>query len=61
MPSSDPLFHALRSEGWFVSVVGTEEDRITVQCLMFSRDYDEETGYTDIVFGDTVCAPGSLH
>ena len=61
MPTSDPLFRELLSEGWFVSVVSVAEDRITVQCLMFSRDYDEETGYTDIVFGDTVCEPGSLH
>jgi hypothetical protein len=61
MPSSTPLFRDLLSEGWFVSVVGTDEDRVSVQCLMFSRDYDEETGYTDIVFGDTEVASGSLH
>lgn len=60
MPSSNPLFSALRNEGWFVEVVGTQEHCVAVQCRIFSRDYDEETGYTDIVFGDTVCAPGSL-
>lgn len=60
MPSSDHPFGSLLSEGWFVSVVSVDEDRVTVCCLMFSRDYDEETGYTDIVFGDTECDPGTL-
>jgi len=52
MPSYDPLFRDLLSEGWFVSVVDTDADRITVNCEMFSRDYDDETGYTDIVLGE---------
>jgi len=61
MPTSNPskmtvaertLFHALWSQGWFVTVVGTEEDRVTVKCEMFSRDHDEETGLTDILTVD---------
>ena len=56
MPSS-PIFRSLLPEGWFVSVVGTDEDRITVKCQMFSRDYDDETGYTDIVLGDLDSEP----
>jgi len=46
------LFHGLWSQGWFVTVVGTEEDRVTVKCEMFSRDHDEETGLTDILIVD---------
>ena len=61
MPTSNPskmtvaertLFHGLWSQGWFVTVVGTEEDRVTVKCEMFSRDHDEETGLTDILTVD---------
>jgi hypothetical protein len=55
MSNSNPLFQSLLSEGWFVSVVGTYEDRVYVDCRMYSRDYDSETGHTDIVLGD----PGS--
>ena len=53
MPRFTPVFRDLLSEGWFVSVVGTQDNRVSVECEMFSRDYDDETGYTDIVFGDT--------
>jgi hypothetical protein len=59
MPYSTPLsmpysslFRSLLPEGWFVSLVGREEDRITINCQMFSRDYDAETGFTDIVLCD---------
>ena len=52
MPTSTPLFRELLSEGWFVTVTDVHENRITVECEMFSRDYDSETGYTDIVFGE---------
>jgi hypothetical protein len=52
MPRPTPLFRTLLSEGWFVSVVSTFEDRVYVNCEMFSRDDDEETGYTDIVLGE---------
>ena len=61
MPTSNPskmtlaertLFHGLWSQGWFATVVGTEEDRVTVKCEMFSRDHDEETGLTDILTVD---------
>ena len=55
MSSPDPLFRSLWPEGWFASVVSTYEDRVTVDCKMFSRDYDEETSYTDIVLGS--CDP----
>ena len=61
MPSFNPLFRDLLSEGWFVEVMGTHESCVSVSCQMFSRDYDEETGYTDIIFGDTDCDSGSLH
>jgi hypothetical protein len=54
MPNFTPLFRELTSEGWFVTVVGIKENRVAIDCEMFSRDYDPETGYTDIVFGDTV-------
>lgn len=47
-----PLFRELLSEGWFVTVIGTQDNRITVKCEMFSRDYDAETGYTDIILGE---------
>lgn len=54
---SSTLFRSLLPEGWFVSVAGTDEDRITVICQMFSRDYDDETGYTDIVLGELDSEP----
>ena len=34
-----------------MTVVGTQENRISVECEMFSRDYDAETGHTDIILG----------
>jgi hypothetical protein len=43
------MLQPLWTEGWFVSIVGTEQDRVTVSCKMFSRDYDEETGEHDIL------------
>lgn len=35
-----------------MKVVGTHESRVTVTCHIFSRDYDEETGYIDVVLGE---------
>jgi hypothetical protein len=46
------LFKPLWLNGWFVSVVGTEEDRITLKCEMFMRDWDFETGEPDILMAD---------
>jgi len=47
--SASPIFQELWAEGWFVGIVGTEEDRITIECRIYSRDYDEETGISDIL------------
>ena len=57
--SSSSIFRSLLPEGWFVSVVGTDEDSVSVTCKMFSRDYDEETGYTDIVLCDADSEPNT--
>ena len=46
------MLHPLWAEGWFAFVVGTEEDRVTVSCEMFSRDYDDETREHDILHVD---------
>ena len=46
------LLHSLWAYGWFARIISTEEDRVTVVCEMFSRDYDEETGVTDILMVD---------
>jgi len=58
------LFKPLWLNGWFVSVVGTEEDRVTVKCEMFTRDWDFETGEPDILMADPTqdgcCVCGSI-
>jgi hypothetical protein len=46
------LFKPLWLNGWFVSVVGTEEDRVSLKCEMFMRDWDFETGEPDILMAD---------
>jgi len=51
-PFDNTMLHSLWAYGWFTRIIGVEEDRVTVTCEMFSRDYDDETGFTDILMLD---------
>jgi len=46
------IFRPLWLNGWFVSVVYTEEDRVSLKCEMFARDWDFETGEPDVLMAD---------